>query len=420
MKFAIRICSAALVIASAASMPALADALEDGIAAYHNKDYAKAVECANQSIALHPRPTSWVYKRKAEGHWGLGQFKEALDALRTAWTNNPKDLSTLTWICPTLIARCPNEEIKTEILKLADDAVAKDPAARSYRAVIAMHLGQWDKAREDMAELMKAGSANYSSYYQLAMLYLADKNPEQYRTTSRDMLAKFAESKIAEELIFTVWAAALAPQALDDYGPAIALAQHGVELNKDNPDPATRDWLPGDSAALAIGQGDLLVTPLKEAVGYATFANGGTRFAPRLAEKILTPGGETILRDLPVQEVANVEVPPEVRAPIMDGLINVVKGIGTAAPAFSGYSGIEVAGKTGTIEVLGKQDTSAFAAILNPNPVTPDDPQYVIMVFVEQGGNGGSVAAPISRRIIEALNGNLTPPNVRLVAPKGD
>lgn len=192
------------------------------------------------------------------------------------------------------------------------------------------------------------------------------------------------------------------------------------KINKDNPDEAASSWLPGDSAALAIGQGDLLVTPLQEAVAYATFANGGTRFAPRLADRVLTPGGETILRELPAQEVGNVEIAPEVRDPIMDGLVNVTKGIGTAAGAFSGYGGIEVAGKTGTIEIAGKQDTSAFAAILNPNPASPDDPQYVVMVFVEQGGNGSSVAAPITRRIIEALNGNLAPANVRLVPPKGD
>ena len=193
------------------------------------------------------------------------------------------------------------------------------------------------------------------------------------------------------------------------------------KLNKDNPDPATRSWLPGDSAALAVGQGDLLVTPLQEAVGYATFANGGTRFAPRLADRILTPGGESILRELPPQKVGEVEIAPEVRAPILAGLLGVTKGIGTAASAFAGYGGMEVAGKTGTIEIQGKQDTSAFVAIVNPNPAPDSDqPQYVVVVFVEQGGNGGSVAAPIARRIIEALNGNLAPANVRLVPPKGD
>ena len=53
-------------------------------------------------------------------------------------------------------------------------------------------------------------------------------------------------------------------------------------------------WLPGDSAALAVGQGDLLVTPLQLALGYAAFANGGKVFTPRVAQQILTPGGESL------------------------------------------------------------------------------------------------------------------------------
>jgi penicillin-binding protein 2 len=192
-----------------------------------------------------------------------------------------------------------------------------------------------------------------------------------------------------------------------------------VKINRNNPDPFTREWLPGDSAALAVGQGDLLVTPLQMAVAYAAFANDGERYAPRLASQVLAPGGASILRELPPQKVGEAKVDPTIREQIMGGLINVTSpgGIGTAGRAFSGYGGIETAGKTGTAEVFGKQDTSVFATIVNPNPATPDEPQYVIIVFVEQGGNGGSVSAPISRRIAEGLSGDLDPPAVRLVPP---
>ena len=192
-----------------------------------------------------------------------------------------------------------------------------------------------------------------------------------------------------------------------------------LKINRNNPDPFSRDWLPGDSAALAVGQGDLLVTPMQMAVGYAAFANGGTRSRHRVASKILSPGGETILRDLPPQVVGKVTVKPEIRDAIMGGLEDAALpgGIGTAGRAFSGYGGIQVAGKTGTAEVFGKQDTSVFMTIFNPDPKTPDEPQYVIAVFVEQGGNGGSVAAPIARRIVDALNGNPNPAGVRLVPP---
>jgi penicillin-binding protein 2 len=195
------------------------------------------------------------------------------------------------------------------------------------------------------------------------------------------------------------------------------------KFNKDNPDPFTRDWLPGDSINLAVGQGDLLVTPMQMAVAYSAFANGGTRYVPRLATRILTPGGETILRELLPQTAGKAPVKPEIHDAIMAGLKDAVLpgGIGTAARAFAGYGGIPMAGKTGTAEVYGKQDTSVFMGIVNPEPVLGgDEPQYVIAVFVEQGGNGGSVAAPIARRIAEAISGEAAPAVVRIVPPSGD
>ncbi len=198
-----------------------------------------------------------------------------------------------------------------------------------------------------------------------------------------------------------------------------------AQLNKNDPDTSRRAWLPGDSAALAVGQGDFLVTPLQLATGYAAFINGGTLYAPRLASKVLTPGGQSVLRDLPSQMIGSVEIDPAYRTVIMEGLKKVILGIGTAAEAFRGYSGLPAAGKTGTAEVFGKQDTSVFVGVLNPDalPESIDlaDPlthQYVIVVFVEEGGNGGSVAAPIAKRIMLALSGDPNPPEVRLVQPK--
>jgi penicillin-binding protein 2 len=194
-------------------------------------------------------------------------------------------------------------------------------------------------------------------------------------------------------------------------------------INATNEDPATRDWLPGDSIITAIGQGDLLVTPMQLATGYAAFANGGTRYAPRLGARILTPGSESILRELPPQQTGKAKLDAKSRAVIMSGLINAASpgGIGTAGRAFSGYGGMTVAGKTGTAQVNGKQDNSVFAAIVNPDPLPDsDEPQYVVVVFVEEGGNGGSVAAPIAKRIIETLNGDPNPPAVRVVPPASD
>ena len=196
-----------------------------------------------------------------------------------------------------------------------------------------------------------------------------------------------------------------------------------IKFNSQSPDPFAKEWLPGDSANLAVGQGDLLVTPLQEAVAYSAFANGGTLYSPRLAKAVLSPGGETILRKLPIEKRGQVKLTTAIRDAIMPGLIgaSLPNGNGTASGAFAGYQGMEVAGKTGTAQVNDKQDTSVYAAIVNPNPAPDtDQPQYVVVVFVEQGGNGGSVAAPIARRIIESLNGNPNPPSVRLVYNKND
>jgi penicillin-binding protein 2 len=192
-----------------------------------------------------------------------------------------------------------------------------------------------------------------------------------------------------------------------------------AKFNKKSPIEADKVWLPGDSAHLAVGQGDLLTTPLQLASAYATFANDGTIYSPRLAKEILTPGGAANLRSLPPQQTGHVKINPADRDVILQGLEGVVQGIGTAGPAFQGYSGLPIAGKTGTAEVLGKQDTSVFVGIMNPNP-PPDsgEHQYVIAVIVEQGGNGGSVAAPIAKRIMQSLNGDLNPPGVHVVPPR--
>jgi cell division protein FtsI/penicillin-binding protein 2 len=78
-------------------------------------------------------------------------------------------------------------------------------------------------------------------------------------------------------------------------------------------------------------------------------------------------------------------------------------------------------GKTGTAEVPNKQDTALFVGITPPrvDPANPQ-PQYVVVVIVEQGGFGGSVAAPIARRVIDALRGDPNPPPVRTNPPSVD
>ena len=197
-----------------------------------------------------------------------------------------------------------------------------------------------------------------------------------------------------------------------------------VELNKTN--PADQAWRRGDSASLAVGQGDVLVTPLQLANAYAAFANGGTLYTPRVASAIRAtnsgfPGGQLgdVVLALDPQTKRTTSLSADNRRPILDGLNGVVtSGEGTAYGAFRDYEGVKVIGKTGTAQRKPNQDTSWFVAITNPDN-DPALPQYVVLAMVEQGGFGANVAAPIVRRVIDYLNGNPAPAPVNVAPPAG-
>jgi penicillin-binding protein 2 len=159
------------------------------------------------------------------------------------------------------------------------------------------------------------------------------------------------------------------------------------------------EWRAGDNVNLAVGQGDLVLTPLQLANGYATFANGGTRYQPKIALQIKPPEGDPV--DIGPKAITRVDLPASVRDPLLEGLLGVTRR-GTAASAFSGFDldGFAVAGKTGTAQVDGKADTAVFASF-GPAPA----PEYAIAVFMEESGFGGSNAAPVSRALYDALSG---------------
>lgn len=152
----------------------------------------------------------------------------------------------------------------------------------------------------------------------------------------------------------------------------------------------------GDAANVAVGQGDLLVTPLQLATVFAAFANGGTLLSPRVARALVDPSGT--VTEIAPQVRGTVPVAPEVLGFVRDALAGVTTE-GTAAAAFAGLP-LRVAGKTGTGEVAGKQATSWFASFA---PV--EDPQLVVVGVVSQGGTGGSVAAPMVREVYEGIYG---------------
>jgi penicillin-binding protein 2 len=173
------------------------------------------------------------------------------------------------------------------------------------------------------------------------------------------------------------------------------------QLYPDDPEKAEENgtWRSGTSLNTAIGQGDVLVTPLQLANGYATFANGGTRFQPQLVIQVAKYDSRSVLWVAEPKPVGTVDLRPEWRAALLDGLKGVTTG-GTAAGTFDGFpqDQMVVAGKTGTAEVNGKASTSLFTAF-----APADAPTLVATAILPEAGTGGEAAAPLIRRILEPL-----------------
>lgn len=194
----------------------------------------------------------------------------------------------------------------------------------------------------------------------------------------------------------------------NEFEGRIPTPQWKWEFNQGNPD--YQRWYPGDTVNMAVGQGDILVTPLQLANLYAAIANRGPFYRPHVGKEILTYLGETVETIQP-QQIGDITSPQnelgvyvekDKLEVVRSALTGVVSSRGTAAGAFAGFpiNQIPVAGKTGTAEVQGKQPCAWFACYAPAN-----DPQYVVVVMVEQGGHGGLVAAPVARHILEYIFG---------------
>ena len=153
----------------------------------------------------------------------------------------------------------------------------------------------------------------------------------------------------------------------------------------------------GDAANFAIGQGDTTVTPLQMARAYAAIANGGTLWTPQVARGVEVPGGT--LQVVRPRAGGRVSFPPGTLAVLRHALTDVVSK-GTASGAFAGFplASFPIAGKTGTAESFGADDTAWFVAYAPAN-----HPRYAVAAVVAHGGLGGASAAPVARRIFETL-----------------
>jgi len=112
------------------------------------------------------------------------------------------------------------------------------------------------------------------------------------------------------------------------------------------------NWNPGDNMNTAVGQGDVLVTPLQLADAYAAFANGGTLWQPRLADAILD--GKKVVTSFGPKKRGEVAMDAGIRDQMVAGFTGAVQDQkGTAYKAFQGFpfAQVPVMGKTGTAQV---------------------------------------------------------------------
>ena len=170
-----------------------------------------------------------------------------------------------------------------------------------------------------------------------------------------------------------------------------------------------RTWKPGDSIQLAIGQKDLLVTPLQMARFYALVANGGELVTPYVVASSEQPGEN----GAPSRTLQRFAPPPPQRIPldgqalqaVRDGLDKATHDPNGTSSAVFGQFPVAIAGKTGTAEKyvasVGRNLDQSWWCGYGP----VDSPELVVCAVIENGGHGGSAAAPAALKVFERYFG---------------
>ncbi len=166
-------------------------------------------------------------------------------------------------------------------------------------------------------------------------------------------------------------------------------------------------WYPGDTVSAGIGQGYHLITPLQLAFATATLANDGVAYRPHLVKEVQHAPDE--VQPAP-QPLYDLHIPPEHLSLVKRAMTEVLKPGGTAVGAFMGVQ-YTVGGKTGTAQVVGmkqgeKYDAKKLSEYNRDHAwfiafAPADKPRIALAVLAENGGHGGSTAAPIARKVLD-------------------
>jgi penicillin-binding protein 2 len=160
-------------------------------------------------------------------------------------------------------------------------------------------------------------------------------------------------------------------------------------------DGTNRPWSIGDNESLAVGQGDVQVTPLQLAVAYSALANGGTVVRPHFGLDVQAQDG-TVLQTINPPNARKIPLNPFYRSTILQGLNEAAQSSGGTSDDVMGTFPMKVYGKTGTAQYTNQPDYAWYACFVIDNTDKP----IVVVVHVEKGGFGDVAAAPVARQIL--------------------
>jgi len=177
-------------------------------------------------------------------------------------------------------------------------------------------------------------------------------------------------------------------------------------------DTIDRLWKPGDSLNLAIGQGDLTVTPLQMARFYAAIANGGKLVTPHILMDVENPNGTIVPTAAPPAPRPITGLDPANLKVVQQGLFQGTHDpYGTSYGVFGNFPQ-SISGKTGTAQKYvqlpgysGYKDQSWWCGYGPSN-----DAKIVVCAVIENGGEGGSAAAPAAERVFAKFFNEPVPP----------
>jgi len=184
-------------------------------------------------------------------------------------------------------------------------------------------------------------------------------------------------------------------------------------------------WYPGDTVSVGIGQGYNLVTPLQLASATAMLANNGIAYKPHFVKQVQRPGGNN--QESTPQPSLDIHIDPQHIDLVKRAMEAVTKPGGTAAGASAGAP-YRMAGKTGTAQVIGmkqgeKYDEKKISEYFRDHAwfiafAPADKPTIALAVLAENGGHGGSTAAPIARKVLDYYLLGILPKPLETVAEK--